>query len=909
MVREYTPMQRIDRRDQDVPGTRWFKADLHIHTIDDLAGSRVRVPGGMSGSMQSPENILEYSRRFLQSAVDRGVGILGITPHAPYQGASHQASTVWQIVDEWNTGVDNQGIPFREFIYAIFPGFEPSFNNGKSGLHLLFLFDPEIGRDTFMNAFNLIMGNVPPWPEGSGNLRMSGLNAEDALKRLREFHEAETRDNTGWEYMVLAPHIESDKGLLGALKAQVLERFPHSEIAGLELGPNKLPQDALEGRAWLRGSMAMYNQSFYHGTDAYDINKIGDRHTWIKIASPKIAALRQAFIAGDSRIRIGYERADAILSQIPNAPDALNNGRPWLRSVTVSGRASFFGGGNDKETTRFDFSPDLTCIIGGSMTGKSTLLDGLRTYVKAPPPENVNIREQVKSRGENFLAGSANIVLDCPGRDTTTPLHEQWPAVFYTQSELQRLAENPHIVEMLSRLAGSESSAIREREECLDGLDKDMADAAVRWGAISDRLADAQQACERSEKAAEETAAFAQAGIDDLVGASAETRRWQASAVTTCRLADGITSMIDEAAEVDIANTRDMPEDLPHGELNDRWSRVLYHLRQAKEEAGVANACISSIIKYTERRQTSVRVAVDRQLAEMGFDGARIGQIRTINTQASLLESYRANLQHIRDELAKADESSYMQHAQRNKLVELQRDAFNRVIAMVHHKLGGRIRILRVDNGDKHGLHAFLKSLAQRGITRWWNDMPEEQQPTPEDLLEAAETGGFGMSAAVQESLRASLTPIRRRQAAALRCTDTYRLELRMDDGTYRQLADLSGGQRVNVLLSLLLETDDERPLVIDQPEDDLDNRFLFETLLPILRRLKGRRQIILATHNANIVVNGDADQVIHLEATARHGRVANSGAIEEPAVRDAIVRTVDGGKAAFALRRLKYGF
>ena len=79
--------------------------------------------------------------------------------------------------------------------------------------------------------------------------------------------------------------------------------------------------------------------------------------------------------------------------------------------------------------------------------------------------------------------------------------------------------------------------------------------------------------------------------------------------------------------------------------------------------------------------------------------------------------------------------------------------------------------------------------------------------------------------------------------------------------------------------------------------------------MLPALKRLKGRRQIVVATHDPNIVVNGDADQVIQLEATANRGRVARAGAIEEPAVRDAIVRTVDGGDEAFRLRRLKYGF
>ena len=106
-----------------------------------------------------------------------------------------------------------------------------------------------------------------------------------------------------------------------------------------------------------------------------------------------------------------------------------------------------------------------------------------------------------------------------------------------------------------------------------------------------------------------------------------------------------------------------------------------------------------------------------------------------------------------------------------------------------------------------------------------------------------------------------------------------------------------------------MLATSDPRPLVIDQPEDELDNRFLFETLLPALNGLKGRRQVIVATHNANIVVNGDADQVIQREAEAEHGHVVCAGAIEDPPVRNAIVQTVDGGDEAFRLRRLKYGF
>ena len=230
----------------------------------------------------------------------------------------------------------------------------------------------------------------------------------------------------------------------------------------------------------------------------------------------------------------------------------------------------------------------------------------------------------------------------------------------------------------------------------------------------------------------------------------------------------------------------------------------------------------------------------------------------------------------------------------------------------VEREFGGRIRVRRFDDADTRPLDAFLRSLRQRSVTRWWNDLDSHARPSPETLarrLKAGSLADVGMTGAVQDKFRESLTRSRRRELAALRCPDRYVVELRMDDGSYRALNDLSGGQRVSVLLSLLLETTDDRPLAIDQPEDELDNKFLWETVLPALKKLRGRRQVIVATHNANIVVNGDADMVIQLDATARRGRVACAGAIEEPAVRDAILRTVDGGEEAFRLRRQKYGF
>ena len=910
----------------EVPGARWHKADLHIHTIDDFPGGRAKIPSDIGGGPQETSTIKAYARKFLQSAVKNGVRVIGITPHSPRVGLSQETSAVWQIVEEWNSGDDDDEVPFREKVYAVFPGFEPSLKDGRSGLHLIFLFDPEIGRTNYLKAFDLVMGSVSPW--SSGQLTMSSRSAEEAFKHLREFQRQEslrTQDGSlQWNYIVLAPHIEDDKGLLGAQKAQVLQHFPHAEVAALELGDHKLPDDTINNRPWLPKGMAKHRQAFLHGSDAYAIEEIGGRHTWIKLASPRIEGLRQAFIASDSRVRIGYRRdVNGDLKEIQDPPDVTMNKRPWLKSVKVSGKASFFGNGNEVEkSSRFDFSPDLTCIIGGSMTGKSTLLDGLRVHVVAPLPKDKSAQEQVVARGKNrFLSGSAEVALDCPGRDPTAEPHEKWPAVFFTQTELQRQALDPEAVEeILARLVASETRDIAVREKRLKEFDKELDSAARMLAKLDDDVADAEQASQRSQRAAEELDAFSDAGVEKLNRVTSDLRRWQGTTEATTKVDSELESLLKFLLAVDIPDIDDDLASLLEAvgiieggvDILAGWDSVRRSLRSVKDELGEANAVIWSIADALEAHQKNVGVQVDRALAARGLDGARINQLQELSAQAALLKSHQADLDEQRDALHDAERDFETLRQGRRELVEEQRLAFDRVTDVVRSQFKGRIAARRLDEGRKDNLESFLRELHQKGITRWWNDSKEDQRPTPDGILKALDAGqleDFGMSPAVQRTFNEQLTPSKRRQLAALRCGDDYVLESRMDDGNFRPLRDLSGGQRVNLLLSLLLETNDERPLVIDQPEDELDNRFLSETMLPALKRLKGRRQIIVATHNADIVVNGDADQVIQLEATADRGHIARSGAIEEPAVRDAIVQTVDGGDEAFRLRQAKYGF
>jgi len=116
----------------------------------------------------------------------------------------------------------------------------------------------------------------------------------------------------------------------------------------------------------------------------------------------------------------------------------------------------------------------------------------------------------------------------------------------------------------------------------------------------------------------------------------------------------------------------------------------------------------------------------------------------------------------------------------------------------------------------------------------------------------------------------------------------------------------LSMGQRAVVLLKLVLAGGDG-PLFLDQPEEDLDNSYLYRELVPAIRHAKKRRQIVMATHNANLVLNADAEEVIiaHCDDCIIHYDVAS---LENLDWRDQITQVLEGGREAFELRERKYG-
>lgn len=123
-----------------------------------------------------------------------------------------------------------------------------------------------------------------------------------------------------------------------------------------------------------------------------------------------------------------------------------------------------------------------------------------------------------------------------------------------------------------------------------------------------------------------------------------------------------------------------------------------------------------------------------------------------------------------------------------------------------------------------------------------------------------------------------------------------------------RDFKRLSLGQQQSVLLALMLTSKSRAPLIVDQPEDNLDSEFIYKTLVPVIRAAKERRQVIVVTHNANIAVLGDAELIAALKATNDRAKITTRGSIDNPETCESACAILEGSREAFDRRAAVYG-
>jgi hypothetical protein len=140
---------------------------------------------------------------------------------------------------------------------------------------------------------------------------------------------------------------------------------------------------------------------------------------------------------------------------------------------------------------------------------------------------------------------------------------------------------------------------------------------------------------------------------------------------------------------------------------------------------------------------------------------------------------------------------------------------------------------------------------------------------------------------------------------------ETFYLEdkitIEINDRGWKELASCSDGQKCTAILSIAL-CERDIPLIIDQPEDSLDNAFIYEGVVRIVRNIKNKRQLIIATHNANIPVLGDSELILVMTSNGKNGFITERGVIDKDRIKTYAQNILEGGKDAFVRRKAKYG-
>ena len=243
--------------------------------------------------------------------------------------------------------------------------------------------------------------------------------------------------------------------------------------------------------------------------------------------------------------------------------------------------------------------------------------------------------------------------------------------------------------------------------------------------------------------------------------------------------------------------------------------------------------------------------------------------------------------------------------------------AKQKAVKGLNKRLAGKLRISIVPDGLHQPLREFLQGLPGVGEkkTEW---VDEAQDLTVMGLVAAIREGKdallgkqWGLTSGVAETLT-RMTAAQVYGLEAIDLEDRVGLELNVSHtgDQYRALDRLSTGQQCTAILHLLL-LDNPDPLVMDQPEDNLDNAFIAERIVQELRAAKTERQFLFATHNANIPVFGDAEWIGVCSASEDRAEmpVDAQGSIDMPAIRDQVANILEGGKEAFMQRKEKYGF
>ncbi len=853
----------------------------------------------------------EYAAALIGKAKELDISVLAVTDHNHVGG-----------VESIRAAARGHGI-------HVFPGFELT---SSEGIHVLCLYPPDMPvkeLDRFLGEF------------GVRTTTMTSAPCERTFSDIL----ARVRDQRG---MTIAAHVTQENGLFKRLKGQPrIKAWRDANLLAVQI-PGPVSDLPAEVRRIVRNENPDYARTHApEDTLAIAVVNAGDVLSpddlakpsvtcWIKMSEIGIEGLRQAFLDPGSRIRLHSD---------PPPED-------HAEFVSMSWQGGFLDG------VEVRFNPNLNVLVGGRGAGKSTVVESLRCVLDLEAL-GAGARESHAGILKNVLRSGTKVslVVRChrpsardyriertvpnPSviRDAATnevlnvAAADVFPGVeIYGQHEISELTRSPEkLTKLLERFVRHDESLSARKRELRHELKRSregVLQVREELDQIEERLA-ALPGLEETLKR------YQEAGIEeDLKEKSLLVREKRVLDTASERMAPFRSLLADLGQQLPIDRAFVSPNalnDLPGREILgdadrvlDRLSTDIEKVQQTLEAAlDKADQELQDVRERFEARSASVQSAYEQKLRELqksGVDGeAFIDLRRQIETLRPLTE------RQVVLERAETDR----QERRRNLLAEWENvnaeefRALDRAGKLVTKQLQGRIRVRVEFGGNREPLFQLLRDEIRGRLSEAIDALRRQDALSPGALAQACRKGATELEAysdipgsQADRLAKASAATLMRIEELDLPSTTEIELNIAAsgEEANWQALDRLSTGQKATaVLLLALLESD--APLVVDQPEDDLDNRFITEGIVPRMREGKRRRQFLFSTHNANIPVLGDAELILGLSASGEAGEGQatisrqHMGSIDAGPVRALVEELLEGGEDAFERRRRKYGF
>lgn len=853
----------------------------------------------------------QYNQELARLAVENDIKVIGLADHGNVDG-----------VDAVRTIMNERGI-------LVFPGFEIA-SSEKS--HFVCLFAENITRDMLIGymAKLEIDANNPTHP--------SRLSAEQIISKTEELN--------GFIY---AAHCSDDNGVLNRKLNHVWKNplLKAAQIPG-ELAELKNNEGETYRQILLNKTPEYKRENPIAIINAKDVEKPETlanpkASCLIKMTRPCFESFKLAFQDPESRVRLNSDVSENYYSRI--------------ESLKVTG--GYLDG------VQIEFSEHLNAVIGGRGTGKSTLLECIRFCLQLRPigkqaqkqhddiiKENLGkakarvelVIRSSSMNGKRFTIarryGESASVKDEHGTMSAFTPADLLPDIeIYGQNEIYEIAQDKASQRrLLTRFLASEQ---QDGEIRIQEIITKLAENRKKLLAAQEQVAEIEDEVARLPKLEEQLGQFKTLGLEEklkVVPLLETEKRLQKRAVgEESQLLDKAFQGVRDSLPDTVFLSDTAIGYLPHAESFRKLRAVLDTLRTDAEtlleqwqvKYAAAQTTIGLIAEelngLLQQEESALQLTFKELPAFEGKTGTEIGigfqnllrEIERIRPKQTLIQN-RQNLvtELIRQRQAILDDLSSLR-AERSA-------QFARTLKSLNKRLAGKLKLTVKPEAERQPVVQFLVNCRLENVAEGrlaWIREAESFSPVKlaeyirlgSDVIHTASiTDGWNVTPTIAHAL-ARLSPEQILQLEELELPDLISIELNTaheGQENFRPLDKLSTGQQCTAILHLLLLQNLD-PLLMDQPEDNLDNAFIADRIVTELRSAKIARQFIFATHNANIPVFGDAEWIGVFEVQDNQAQMPldSQGAIDVTQVRDKAAEILEGGKIAFNQRKAKYGY